>query len=355
MKKMTKGLRVAVLLLVLALVAAACSSDGGDDTTTTTAGDGAADTFTIGVSNDVVGNSWREQMICAIKAEARVRGNVDQVVLLNRDTDTAGQISDIQSLISQGVDAIILNPGDPEAFNAVIEEAVNQGIVVVVVDNGVSTDAAYLVSNDQVAYGELGARWLFEALNGEGNVAYMRGIDGVGADTDRDTGFQAALADFPGITIVSETFTGWQPTEGAQQALEILTTLDVDGIWTSGIDYSVVEQFPVAGVPYVPVVGADNNAFIGQLMDLESEGLTGVAITNPPSVGGAGAAIALNILEGQSVSKRTLLTPAALSTQEELAAVYVEGLTEGWSSYMEIAPYTHYTSDDVIACKGPGE
>jgi ribose transport system substrate-binding protein len=154
---------------------------------------------------------------------------------------------------------------------------------------------------------------------------------------------------------VSETFTGWQPTEGAQQALEILTTQDVDGIWTSGIDYSVVEQFPVAGVAYVPIVGADNNAFIGQLIDLKDEGLTGVAISNPPSVGGAGAAIALNILEGQDVAKVTLLDPAALSTQEELQAVYVEGLTEGWSSYMEIEPYTHYTADDVIACKGPGE
>ena len=110
-----------------------------------------------------------------------MRGNVDEVVLLNRDTDTAGQISDITSLISQGVDAIILNPGDAEAFNSVIEEAQAQGIVVVVVDNSVTSDAAYLVSNDQAAYGELGARWLFEQLGGEGNVAYMRGIDGVGA------------------------------------------------------------------------------------------------------------------------------------------------------------------------------
>ena len=350
MNTWTTHARVVLLTLVVALVGAACSSDDSTDTSAAPAGQ---ETFTIGVSNNVVGNSWREQMICAIKAEAKARGNVDQVILVNRDTDTAGQISDITSLISQGVDAIILNPGDPEAINAVIEEAVAQGIVVVVVDNGVTTDAAYLVSNDQVAYGELGARWLFEELGGQGNVAYMRGIDGVGADTDRDTGFQAALADFPGITIVSEVFTDWSPTTGAQQALEILTTKDIDGIWTSGIDYSVVEQFPVAGVDYVPIVGADNNAFIGQL--LNTAGLTGVAITNPPSVGGAGAAVALDILEGKTVSKRTLLTPAAIVDKADLEAVYVEGLTEGWSSYMEIEPYTTYTSDDVIACKGPGE
>jgi ribose transport system substrate-binding protein len=124
----------------------------------------------------------------------------------------------------------------------------------------------------------------------------MRGLDGHPADTDRDTGFQAALADYPGIEIVYENWTGWDPSVGAQQALEILTSMEIDGIWTSGIDYSVVEQFAVAGVPYVPVVGADNNAFIEQLMN--TEGLTGAGVSNPPSIGGVGAAIALDILEG---------------------------------------------------------
>ena len=353
---MTKGLRVAVLLVVLALVGAACSSDddGGTDTTAATTTVAAAETFTIGISNNTVGNGWREQMICAMKAEARVRGNVDEVVLLNRDTDTAGQISDITALISQGVDAILLNPGDQEAFNAVIDEAEAQGILVVVVDNAVTSENAYLVSNDQAAYGELGARWLFEELGGEGNVAYLRGIDGVGADTLRDNGFQAALADHPGITIVSEQFTGWSHTTAAQQALEILTTEDVDGIWTSGTDFSVVEQYETAGVGNIPIVGADNNAFIGQLLTID--GLRGVAVTNPPSVGGAGMAVALNILEGQTVSKRTLLTPAALSEAADLEPLYIEGeFPEGWSSYMEIEPYTSYTAQDVIDCKGPGE
>lgn len=346
MRTRKTSFRVLLLVFVFALVAAACSDDGGDS--------GSDDTFTIGVSNNTVGNGWREQMICAIKAEARARGNVDEVVLLNRDTDTAGQISDITSLISQGVDAIILNPGDAEAFNAVIEEAESQGIVVVVVDNAVTSEAAYLVSNDQAAYGELGARWLFEEMGGSGNVAYMRGIDGVGADTLRDEGFQAALADYPDINIAAEVFTDWSPTTGAQQALEIITTQDIDGIWTSGIDYSVVEQFQAAGLPYVPIVGADNNAFIEQLLTLDD--LSGVAVTNPPSVGGAGAAVAIDILEGKDVARRTLLTPQALSEAGDLEAIFIDGdFPAGWSSYMEIEPYTSYTSDDVLACKGPGE
>ena len=343
--------KVAAVFAALALVAAAC---GGDDSSDTTASGGSGDeTFTLGVSNTLVGNAWREQMICAIKAEALARGNVDEVVLQNRNTDVAGQIADIQTLISQGVDAILINPADRSALDDVIEEAASQGIPVVAIDAPVTAPSAYFVSNNQVEYGEVGARWLFEELGGEGKVAYMRGLDGHPADNDRDTGFQAALADYPGIEIVYENWTGWDPSVGAQQALEILTTQEIDGIWTSGIDYTVVEQFAVAGVPYVPVVGADNNKFVNQLITIED--LRGAAVSNPPSVGGVGAAVALDILEGKTVSQETLLTPAVLDEQGELEAVYVPDLTAGWSSYMEIDPYVSYTADMVVDCKGPGE
>jgi len=349
------SLRAILLLLVFALIAAACSSSGSDTTEATETTAAPAESFTLGVSNTLVGNAWREQMICAIKAEALARGNVDKVVLQNANTDPAGQIAQIQTLISQGVDAILVNPADRSALDPVIEEAATQGIPVISIDAPVTAPSAYFVSNDQVAYGEVGARWLFEELDGKGKVAYMRGLDGHPADTDRDTGFQAALKDFPDIEIVYEDWTGWDPSVGAQQALEILSTTDVDGIWTSGIDYTVVEQFKVAGVPYVPIVGADNNAFIEQLITLADDGLVGAAVSNPPSIGGVGAAVALDILEGKTVSQDTLLTPVVLSDKEALEAVFVPDLTAGWSSYMEIEPYTHYTTQMVIDCKGPGE
>ena len=115
------------------------------------------------------------------------------MVVVNRNGWPTEQIADLEGLISQGVDAIIFNPTDREGLNDVIEAGAAQGIVMVAVDQAVTAPSAYVVTNDQVAYGRVGAEWLFETLGGEGNVAYMRGIDGVPADTDRDTGFQEAL------------------------------------------------------------------------------------------------------------------------------------------------------------------
>lgn len=340
----------AAATLVVAL--AAC---GGDDDP---AGEGE-ETFTIGVSNTLVGNQWREQMVCAIKAQARVSGVVDDVIEQNRDTDASGQIADMESLIGQGVDAIIVNPADRTALDDVIAAADEQGILVISVDQAVTAGAAYNVTNDQVAYAELGARWLFEQLGGSGDVLYMRGFDGHPADADRDQGFQQALADYPDITVAETTFTGWDPSTGAQQALDILSTTQVDGIWTSGIDFPVVEQFEAAGHPYVPIVGADNNGFIQQLIELKDDGLTGAIVTNPPPVGGVATAIAVDLLtDTEEHPQDTLLTPAVydniddLSTLEEL---YLPDLPQGFVSTMEIEPWTTYTQQDVLDCRGPGE
>ena len=242
MQRNKKPIRSIGLFAVLCLVIAACGGGAAEE---------EEGNFVIGVSNTLVGNGWREQMICAIKAEALASGVVESVVVVNRNGGPTEQIADLESLISQGVDAIILNPTDREALNSVIESAIEQGIVVVSVDQAVTAAGAYVVTNDQTAYGRLGAEWLFEQLGGEGNVAYMRGIDGVPADTDRDAGFQEALANYPGITVAAEVFTGWDPSVGAQQALDIITTQDIDGIWTSGIDYTVVEQFSAADKPFV--------------------------------------------------------------------------------------------------------
>jgi ribose transport system substrate-binding protein len=342
----SKLARVGVLMAVFALIVAAC---GGDDDA------GGDETYTIGVSNTLVGNGWREQMICSIKAEALASGVVDEVVVINENADTTAQISHIENLISQGVDAIILNPTDRDGLNSVIDEATNQGIVVVAVDQAVSAEGAYVVTNDQVQYGELGARWLFDAMGGSGNVVEMRGIDGVPADTDRHEGFLAALEDYPDITIAAETFTGWDPSTGAQQALDIITTQEVDGIWTSGIDYTVVDQFSTANVPFVPIVGADNNGFVDQLINVD--GLTGAAVTNPPAIGAVGTSIAISALQGEDVDRETILTPEVFSSddQGDLEDLFDPDQQVGWSTYVEIDPYTSYEASAVSDCVGPGE
>src|SRR3984893_12793459 len=208
----------------------------------------AAEKYVVGVSNTLVGNGWREEMVCSIKAEALASGLVSKVIVANRNGGPAEQIADLRNLISAGANIIIINPSDRDALNPVIKQAADKGIVVVAVDQAVSAPEAYVLSNDQVAYGKQGATWLFKQLGGKGNVVEMRGIDGVPADADRHEGFTQALKDFPDIKVTSSVFTGWALNKTAQATKDLLGSgKPIDGISTSGIDSTVVDGYKTAG------------------------------------------------------------------------------------------------------------
>jgi ribose transport system substrate-binding protein len=312
-------------------------------------------TYKIGVSNTLVGNGWREEMICAVKAQALASGKVAEVIVANRNGGPAEQNADIRNLISAGANAIIINPSSPSALNGVISQAASRGIKVVSVDQRVTAPQAWNVTNDQVAYGRLGAIWLFKQLGGKGNVVEMRGIAGVPADTDRHTGFQQALKLYPGIKVVKQTFTGWQFANGGKQILDILNSgVKVDGVWTSGIDYTVVNAFKTAGKPYVPVVGADNNEFLRQLSQVK--GVKGAAVTNPATIGGVGAAIAIQLLQGGTAKKWTKLTPQVWDMKSSASTIkqyYSPKRAPTYSSQLFVKPWTTYTEAQLTGCKGP--
>ena len=68
--------------------------------------------YKIGVSNTLVGNGWREEMICSVKAQALASGQVAEVLVHNVNGDASAQIPGMRNLISSGANAIIVNPAD---------------------------------------------------------------------------------------------------------------------------------------------------------------------------------------------------------------------------------------------------
>jgi ribose transport system substrate-binding protein len=343
---------LALLVGLLAVVAAGCGGDDSSSSGTASNGSGKK-MYKIGVSNTLVGNGWREEMICSVKAQALASGQVSEVLVHNVNGDASAQITGMRNLISSGANAIIINPADRTALDPVIKEAARRHIVVVAVDQAVDAPEAYVVTNDQVAYGKLGAQYLADSLGGKGNIVEMRGISGVPADDDRHQGFTEVIKANPGMKVVKQTFTNWSYAPAGKQANDILNSnTKVDGIWTSGIDYVVVDALKKAGQDKVPVIGADNNKFLSQLQD----GAPGAAVTNPAAIGGVGTAIALDALNGKNPPKKTTLTPEVWdmkSGADKIKEFYDPKLPPTYSNQMIVKPYTTYTKDQLTSCQGP--
>jgi ribose transport system substrate-binding protein len=193
-------------------------------------------------------------------------------------------------------------------------------------------------------------------MGGKGNVVEMRGIAGVPADTDRHTGFQQALKKYPRIKVVKSTFMGWDFATSGKQMLDILNSgVKVDGVWNSGADYTVIQAFKTAKKPLVPIVGADNNEFLHQML-VQYPKLKAAAVTNPATIGGAGAAVAIKLLEGQKVPTWVKLTPLVWSmpkSKSDIQANYSASRAPTYSARLQIKPWTTYSTGQLTACKGP--
>jgi ribose transport system substrate-binding protein len=138
--------------------------------------------------------------------------------------------------------------------------------------------------------------------------------------------------------------------------LDILNSgVKVDGVWNSGADYTVITAFKTAGKPLVPIVGADNNEFLHQML-VQYPKLQAAAVTNPAVIGGAGAAVAIKLLQGQKVEPWVKLTPLVWSmpsSKAEIKANYSPKRAPTYSARLQIKPWTTYTTAQLTACKGP--
>jgi len=392
-----KRSRLLATLGVVAIVSVACSSSGGATASPAAASQPAASQpaasapaasgsaaapstagkqWKIGYSNGGgVGNGFREEQVCTAKAEALASGAVSQLTTIHRNTDAAGQLQDIRDLIAAGVDAIVFNPNDPAALNPALQEAKAAGIKTVAVDQYVTDPDTYQLFNNQVKYAELGAKWLFDKLGGKGTVWYQRGFAGAGADNDRNTGFQNILKDYPDITVLPNkdgVATQWDPAITTQVTNDFIASGDYDkatGIWTSGMDVETIDAIKASGKKFVPLVGTDRGGSVTKFLDDTGyPGLDGAAVTNTAAVGGAGVALAIKLLNGETIQtdpsaaqpNTVLLDPVLADDQTDagkadLQSWLVDGLDPAWPLGLKVEGYTHYTPEQAIACKGPND
>jgi ribose transport system substrate-binding protein len=377
---------VAIMSTVVA-IAAACT--GGASTAPTTQPSSAAAStgastapasqaakqYNIGYSNGGgVGNGFREEQVCTAKAQAKASGQVSELTTIHRNTDAAGQLSDIRDLIAKGVDAIVFNPNDPQALNPALAEAKAAGIKTVSVDAYVTDPDTWNLYNNQVKYAELGAKWLFDQIGGKGTVWYTRGLAGHPADSDRDIGFKNVLKDYPDIKVLPNNdgvATGWDPATTTNLTNDFIQSGQYDkiqGIWASGMGKQIVDAIKAANKPFVPIADADIGGFVAQLLDPSGfPGLKGAAVTNTASVGGAGITLALKLLNGETVTadpnagraNTVLLDPVVVDNltdqgKAQLKAwTSVPGLDPLWPLSLSIEGWTTYDPNTVPAsCKG---
>ncbi|MBY6159075.1 MAG: ABC transporter substrate-binding protein [Pseudomonadota bacterium] len=314
-----------------------------------------AEEFTIGLSNGWVGSEWRTQMIAEAEEAAKAwadKGVTITTKVQSANVDVPGQIAHVRNFISQGVDAIIINPNSPTAFDPVFAEAADAGILVIATDAEVSSPDAIYVGIDQKGWAEMSARWLAETLDGKGTVVAINGVAGHPANEMRVAGYQEVFGEFPGIEIVNEVNGNWDQAQGQQAMQNILATYpDIDGVWVQdGMAAGAWRAMQDAGRDDIYATGEIRKDFI----DIWSENsLKSGASVNPPGVMASALNVAVNMLMGKELKEPATAGVYGNAMYLPIPFISDENLGEA-SAALEGQPgYTSYTSslsiDDATA------
>ncbi|MFQ6551922.1 D-xylose ABC transporter substrate-binding protein [Aestuariibius insulae] len=224
-----------------------------------------AQDITVGVSwSNFQEERWKTD-------EAAIRGALEEAgaeyVSADAQSSSAKQLSDVESLIAQGVDALIILAQDTQAIGPAVQAAADEGIPVIAYDRLIEDDRAFYLTFDNIEVGRMQARAVLEAAP-EGNYVMIKG-----SPTDPNADFlrggqqevlQEAI-DSGAITIVGEAYTdGWLPANAQRNMEQILTANDnnVDAVVASndGTAGGAVAALTAQGLEgAVPVSGQDGD------------------------------------------------------------------------------------------------
>jgi ABC-type sugar transport system substrate-binding protein len=173
-----------------------------------------------------------------------------ELVVTSGEGDVTKQIQAMENLINQGVDAISINFIDSAAFGPTMAKAAAANIPVICLHSKIEGCAATLGFDERYTgkiVGEYAAELLKARYNGEvkGEVANLQGLLGQGLNTDRSGGFTDVMAQYPGVKVVAQEPTSWDPTKAVSITENWMTAYpNLDLIYGNSDSLTV----PAAGV-----------------------------------------------------------------------------------------------------------
>ena len=308
------GARLFVAAAAVLLISTGCGGSPAGNTT------GGSAKLKIALSNSFIGNQWRVEMENVFKAACAMPPYKDQVdcSIYNAGNDVSTQSRQISNLISQGVNAIVINAASTSGLNGVVQQACDRGIVVVSFDNTVDAPCGLTVNTDQVKFGKQLAQFIVDELKGQGNVVMVTGVAGTGADNDRNKGAKEVFAANPGIKLVAE-YTGMWDSATAQRntSAQLPSLPKVDGVWVSGGTDGVIKAFVEAGRP-MPVFGGEGeNGFRKYMAGILTPKVTGMSVGQPPFLSVIALELARAVLRGEH-PKKSIEIPFPVAKSDSL-------------------------------------
>lgn len=232
--------------------------------------------------------------------------------------DAGEQVNQIENLLVQGIDALVVLPHEPGPLTNICEQAVKQGVYLVVVDRNLDRPVQNLsVAGDNSGFGRACGETLVKHLGAAGKIVIMEGIP-CQVNTDRVEAFRAEIAKAPGIQVLDSQPAYWD-TEKALKLMEnfLQKHPQIDAVWTGDDDVLIgaLKAYEESGRKDIKffIGGAGSKTIVKKVLDKDP--LIPFDVTYPPRMIAVGIENAVKYLKGELPKEtKNIVVPAEVIT-----------------------------------------
>jgi simple sugar transport system substrate-binding protein/ribose transport system substrate-binding protein len=318
-----RRLSVAVAGVVLLGAALAGCGDKGDDAASSGGGSGDKK-IVLGFSQVGAESGWRTANTKSIQESAKEAGI--ELKFSDAQGKQENQIAAIRSFITQKVDVIAFSPVVVSGWDAVLKEAKDAGIPVILTDRAVdSQDTSLYVSflgSDFVEEGKKAGQWLVDQYKGKSgpvNIVELQGTTGAAPAIDRQKGFADVISADPNLKVIkSQTgdFTRAQGKTVMETFLQSTPKIDVLYAHNDDMGLGAIEAIEAAGKKPGQDIKIITVDAVHDGMQALADGKINYIVECSPLLGPQLMDLVKQVKAGQTPEKR-ILTKETTFTQEQ--------------------------------------
>ena len=209
----------------------------------------------IGVSMSQFDDTYLTYLRESMNEKAKSYPESVQLQFEDARADVVKQLSQVESVIGQKVDAIVVNPVDTAATRRITKAAVKAGIPLVYVnrrpDDATLPEGVATVASDDLEAGRMQMQYLADKLGGKGDIVILLGDLANNSTTNRTKGVKEVLAKYPDIKVDQEQ----------------------TGIWLRDKAMTLTNDWITQGRKFDAVVSNNDEMAIGAAMALKQAGV----------------------------------------------------------------------------------
>lgn len=256
----------------------------------------------IGLIVSTLNNPFFVDLKKGVEKQAKELGY--EVVVLDSQNDPAKEVSNMEDISVKGVSMVLLNPVDSDSAVASVMIANNSDIPVMTVDRVANGgNVVSHIASDNIAGGDMAAKYLIDKLGNKGNIVELEGIAGSSATRDRGKGFEDGIKG-SSLDIIAKQSADFDRTKGLSVMENIIQSKgDINAVFAQNDEMALgaSKALADANMKDVLVVGFDAT---DDAVDAVKQGSMAATVAQQPIlIGETAVKVANQYLKGEKVDE----------------------------------------------------